>query len=83
MPTRVGSFSTDCSPYGVFDMAGLVREYCDSTFDADESLRVVRGGSYLSQGGPACRTTHRQAVLRDVPNLDHGFRLVRDPEKLE
>ena len=83
MPTRVGSFSTDCSPYGVFDMAGLVREYCDSTFDADESLRVVRGGSYLSQGGPACRTTHRQAVLRDVPNLDHGFRLVRVPEKLE
>ena len=80
MPTRVGSFGTDRSPYGVFDMAGLVREYCNSTFDADESLRVVRGGSYLSQGGPACRTTHRQAVLRDVPTLDHGFRLVRDPE---
>jgi serine/threonine protein kinase/formylglycine-generating enzyme required for sulfatase activity len=77
LPTRVGSYRSDCSPYGVFDMAGLVREYCDSAFDADNALRVVRGGSYLTAADTSCRLTYRQAALRDVPDLDHGFRLIR------
>ncbi len=80
MPVRVGSYPSDCSPFGVFDMAGLVREYCNSAFDADENLRVVRGGSYATQGGVSCRVTNRQAVLRHVPSLDQGFRLVRNPD---
>ena len=42
-PDRVGSHRTDRSPYGVYDMAGLVREYCNSAFDSDDALRVVKG----------------------------------------
>ena len=77
-PDRVGSHRTDRSPYGVYDMAGLIREYCDSAFDSDDALRVVKGGSYMTTGDVGCRVTHRQAVLRNIPSLEHGFRLVRD-----
>ena len=34
--------------YGLFDVAGLVREYCNSPFARDTDTRVVRGGSYLT-----------------------------------
>jgi len=78
VPERVGSFAADCSPYAIFDMAGLVSEYCDSPFDADAGLRVVKGGNYQSSGQLACRLTHRRSTPRDIPNLHHGFRLVRD-----
>jgi len=78
LPERVGSFGADCSPYAIFDMAGLVSEYCDSPFDADDALRVVKGGNYQSSGELACRLTHRRSTPRGIPNLYHGFRLVRD-----
>ena len=78
-PETVGSFPTDCSPYGLFDMAGLVCEYCDSPFSAEGELRVVRGGNYQSASELACRVTQRAAVRPDAPSLTCGFRLVRDP----
>jgi serine/threonine-protein kinase len=78
VPETVGSFPTDRSPYGLYDMAGLVSEYCDSTFAADPNLRVVRGGNYLTTSEMGCRATHRLGVPRDVPSLGCGFRVVRD-----
>jgi serine/threonine-protein kinase len=78
-PESVGSFPADCSPYGVFDLAGLVSEYCDSPFGADPALRVVRGGHYATPNEMACRVTHRAPVPTDEPSLTCGFRLVRDP----
>ena len=77
-PETVGSFPTDRSPYGLYDMAGLVSEYCDSLFAADANLRVVRGGNYLTTSEMGCRATHRLGVPRDVPSLTCGFRVVRD-----
>ncbi|MEZ4466006.1 MAG: SUMF1/EgtB/PvdO family nonheme iron enzyme [bacterium] len=79
LPERVGSFPADVSPYGLYDCAGLVREYCDSPFDADATLRVAKGGSYRAQSDVDCRVTHRIAVFPGEPGLDHGFRLVKDP----
>jgi len=78
-PEVVGSFPTDCSPYGLYDMAGLVSEYCDSAFGADDALRVIRGGNYLTTSEMGCRVTHRLGVSRDTPSLTCGFRLVREP----
>ena len=37
----------------------------------------------MTAGGVGCRVTHRQAVLRNVPALDQGFRLVRDTARDE
>ena len=79
VPERVGSFPADVSPYGVYDMAGCVREYCDSPFDADPDLRVAKGGSYQAQADVNCRATHRVPIFPAQPGLANGFRLVRDP----
>lgn len=78
-PECVGQFPTDCSPYGVLDLAGCVSEYCDSPFAADPAVRVLKGGNYGTTTDVGCRVTHREAVARDVPDLRAGFRLVRDP----
>ena len=78
-PERVGQFPTDCSPYGIFDCAGLVSEYCDSPFAADPALRVLKGGSFATTTDVGCRVTHREAAARDTPDLRCGFRVVRDP----
>ncbi|MCB9543058.1 MAG: SUMF1/EgtB/PvdO family nonheme iron enzyme [Myxococcales bacterium] len=78
-PERVGQFPADCSPYGIFDCAGLVSEYCDSPFAADPALRVQKGGSYATTTDVGCRVTYREAAARDMPDLRCGFRVVRDP----
>lgn len=75
---NVGSFAYDCSPYGVYDMAGLVSEYCDTDFSAKDGRKVLRGGNYLSQGPTESRATFRAAAQPDLPSLRYGFRMVRD-----
>ena len=41
----VGSYEAGVSPYGVHDMAGNVAEWVDDWFSADQSAKVIRGGS--------------------------------------
>ena len=78
-PEPVGAYPTDRSPYGVRDMAGGIREWCDSWFSEKDSLRLVRGGSWnFSSIGAHC--AYR---LGCAPNLAYpfiGFRLAHDFE---
>ncbi|MFK7990869.1 MAG: bifunctional serine/threonine-protein kinase/formylglycine-generating enzyme family protein [Sandaracinaceae bacterium] len=90
-PVGVDAMPTDVSPYGVFGMAGNVREWCaeavgeprararlDSgtrALDADE-LRVAAGGSYR-QPLDACQVTSRVGLRPEAGYPDVGFRLVR------
>jgi serine/threonine protein kinase/formylglycine-generating enzyme required for sulfatase activity len=75
-PPPVGQMAGDCSPYGVYDLAGGVREWT-STLEPGSSPRlVVRGGSFLTGGA-------RPLWVRDVMPSDRtapdvGFRLCRD-----
>ena len=78
-PERVGSFPSDVSPYGLYDVAGLISEYVDSPFGVDDAVRVCKGGDYATQSDVACRVTHRKAVLRHTPSLRRGFRIVKEP----
>jgi serine/threonine-protein kinase len=77
VPERVGSFPSDVSPYGLYDVSGSVAEYVDTPFGADDAVKVVKGGDYLTQSEMVCRVTHRRAVLRDTPSLRRGFRIVK------
>lgn len=45
-PGPVGTYPYDRSPYGVRDLAGGIREWCDAWFDERNGLRLVRGGSW-------------------------------------
>ena len=78
-PTEIGQYQKDLSPYGVWDMAGLVHEFCDSLFIQGQSeLKVLKGSSFQSQGNANARASHRMSVATDQAVLNAGFRLVQD-----
>ncbi len=73
----VGAYPTDCSPYGVRDLAGGMRDFCgDESYGRDRKRRPVRGGAWYSLAG-SCRSTHRGGREPWSVNTVHGFRLAR------
>ena len=90
----VGFYEHGASPYGAFDMAGNVLEWCRDWYDRDYyavsprknpqgpatgAYRVVRGGSFFVEAMDL-RTTARSAAWPSF--LGHrmiGFRPVREP----
>ncbi len=78
-PCEVAHYPKDVSPYGVWDMAGLVHEFCDSNFiQGQAELKVLKGSSFQSQGNASARASHRMSVSMDQAILNAGFRLVKD-----
>jgi formylglycine-generating enzyme required for sulfatase activity len=90
----VGSYQGNASPYGAFDMAGNVLEWCQDWYDRDYyavsprtnppgpgtgAYRVVRGGSFFVEAFEL-RSAARSAAWPSF--LGHrmiGFRPVREP----
>jgi formylglycine-generating enzyme required for sulfatase activity len=90
----VGSYPGNASPYGAFDMAGNVLEWCQDWYDRDYyavsprknppgprtgAYRVVRGGSFFVEGFEL-RSAARSAAWPSF--LGHrmiGLRPVREP----
>jgi len=91
-PPPVGSYRGDFSPYGCFDMAGNVSQWCEDRYDrhayqryakGDLSLpksgegRVLRGGSWSDLYPTDFRCAHRD-WLEPAGRYDSiGFRCVR------
>ena len=89
--SRCGSYPAN--GYGLFDMAGNVWEwvqdwhsptyYAASPYNAprgprDGSLRVLRGGSWLSSDIRTLACSHRHKVPPDTYSYGIGFRVVRE-----
>lgn len=74
-PEPVGRYETDCSPYGVRDMAGGIREWCSSWIDEKDGLRVVRGGSW-NFGSVAAHCAYRLGCDEEQAYPFIGFRIV-------
>ncbi|MBI4725980.1 SUMF1/EgtB/PvdO family nonheme iron enzyme [candidate division TA06 bacterium] len=88
----VGFFATGASPYGAYDMAGNVWEWCNDWYDesyygsspssnptgpATGKYRVHRGGSWDNSAG-SCRTAYRHYFLDpDCRYYYLGFRLAK------
>jgi len=85
----VGSFPTDVSPYGVYDMAGNIMEWTSSWYEAYPGSTLkrpqfgkkykVKGGAWMGPMIPFTRTAHRYAA--GVTERNHhphfGFRCVK------
>jgi len=76
-PEPVGTFPKDCSPYGVQDMAGSMRQWCDGWFDEARGLRAVRGGAW-NLGGAYSRICSRDGLGPQDVDVNLGFRAVVD-----
>ena len=71
----VGTVPGDESPYGLRDMAGLVREWCDGWFSEEVGQRPNRGGSW-SDPAESCGVTVRRGSHESHTADNLGFRVV-------
>jgi formylglycine-generating enzyme required for sulfatase activity len=90
--TRVGSFPSRASPYGVMDMAGNVSEWCCDWYASEGhkespvknpkgpssgSHRVLRGGSWYDDAA-SLRCAYRNRGEPSHRDIDVGFRCAVD-----
>jgi formylglycine-generating enzyme required for sulfatase activity len=91
-PEPVGSHEEGKSPYGCYDMAGSVAEWCADWFSMNYyekspkrnpkgpekgEKKVIRGGSRFISIGLLLRSTARKAVYPNIGNMSVGFRCVK------
>lgn len=80
----VGGYPDDVSPYGVYDMAGNVREWVDGWYDIYPGnnvsaefytgpYRVLRGGSFESPLNRYARTASRHAITSTIATRGHNW----------
>ncbi|MEC7519718.1 MAG: bifunctional serine/threonine-protein kinase/formylglycine-generating enzyme family protein [Myxococcota bacterium] len=73
-PCPVGSYPRDRSPFGVMDVAGLVREHTSTEVDGK---RVIRAGAWPAPP-VQCRLGRRTMLPADEAYVTFGFRLAHD-----
>ncbi|MBI4605088.1 MAG: SUMF1/EgtB/PvdO family nonheme iron enzyme, partial [Planctomycetes bacterium] len=76
-PEPVGAFPTDRSIYGVRDLAGTIREWCQDWFLEGE-YRLTRGGAWSNVHEGGFRAAHRLGSRPDTRSSVIGFRVAAD-----
>jgi len=73
-PVAVGLYASDCTPEGVYDLAGNVAEWTSD--EADDEV-IIHPGSWTSPSMSAWAKA-RALVPRKTRSADLGFRIARD-----
>lgn len=73
----VGAKLAGASPYGIFDMAGNVREWVAAAY-GQEGLRMTRGGSWSNGVAKFLRASAVDGLTPDSRSIHTGFRCVSD-----
>jgi serine/threonine-protein kinase len=79
-PEPVGTFPGDVSIYGVRDLAGTIREWCEDWF-LEQKYRVTRGGGWNSVHEGAFRSAHRFGTQPEYQGPVIGFRVAIEPPR--
>jgi len=78
-PEPVGAYPVDESPYGVRDMAGGVREWCETSSDSLINVHSIRGGSWV-HFSTASRIASHFGDAAFITSYVYGFRLASTEE---
>lgn len=79
-PEPIGAFPTDCSVYGVKDLAGTIREWCADWF-LEGKYRLTRGAHWNSSHAGAFRAAQRSGLNPSTRSSAVGFRVVVEPHR--
>lgn len=74
-PAPIGNRKEGASPYGCFDMAGNVWEWCEDWYE-EGKFRVVRGGSWVNHHY-ILRSAYRSCSYPEGRDNNVGFRCVK------
>lgn len=75
--TPVNQYPNGVSPYGCYDMAGNVLQWCARWNCFGRFMCTVRGGAW-DNGAPVLRTSHRQSSTEGSRHTTIGFRCAKD-----
>jgi len=73
--SQVGSFTAN--QYGLYDMGGNVRQWCEDWYDGDREWRVLRGASWADESFTNLESAYRPIYTYPFRRFDFfGFRCV-------